>query len=201
MNCTSLHFGILVKGRVVMNPHRELNHFQCVSEHVVNPLVATKDKNVKSKFKDQIYIKWSTKLVWSAGASILDENLDFDANFNFWRKFRLLTKISIFDEDIEISIFDQWFLWVLQKSVVKKRNLGQKSKFSSKVDIFVKVYGVEPAINRKCGPEVCQGQLHQLKNSNDCRFLNSYGLKWYEARRLKNHLGFQILCRSLESKL
>jgi len=39
--------------------------------------------------------------------------------------------------------------------------------------------------------------MHDLdnftNNSNPRRFLNSYALKLYEARRLKNHLGGQIL--------
>jgi len=41
--------------------------------------------------------------------------------------------------------------------------------------------------------------FNNLKKSNDCRFLNSYSLKWYEARCFKkNHLAGQIWDRSLD---
>ena len=38
--------------------------------------------------------------------------------------------------------------------------------------------------------------FNNWKKSNACRFLNSYALKWYEYRRLKNYLGGQILYSS-----
>jgi len=49
---------------------------------------------------------------------------------------------------------------------------------------------------RKCKFDLNDNFINNWQNSNARRFLNSYALKWYEARRPKNHLGGQILYRS-----
>ena len=40
--------------------------------------------------------------------------------------------------------------------------------------------------------------FNNWKKSNAWRFLNSYALKWYEVRGLKNYLGGQILYKSVD---